>query len=76
LKHDVTYRGKKMSQYEASQVQRSIERHIRQAKRELAAQEAANLQGTSDKIRSWQARMRNFVKQTGLYRQRIREQIN
>lgn len=76
LKNDVTYRGKKMSQYEASQIQRYIERNIRMYKREKAALEAAGLDASSAKIRSWQARMREFTTDTGLYRQWDREQIN
>lgn len=76
LKNDVTYQGKKMSQYEASQIQRYIERNIREAKREVQALEAAGLQVSKDRVRSWQARMRGFVADTGLYRQYEREQIN
>lgn len=76
LQRDVTYRGKKMSQYEASQIQRYIERNIRQAKREKQALEAAGLPGSSDRIHSWQARARQFTNETGLYRQYEREQID
>ncbi|MEL7658052.1 MAG: phage minor capsid protein, partial [Bacillota bacterium] len=73
----VTYNGKEMSFYEATQKQREIERGIRRWKREAGALEAAGLDNTAElaKVKEWQAKMRDFVKQTGLQRQRERERI-
>jgi|GEM_PF-3918387 len=73
----VTYEGKKMSQYDASQVQRGIERKIRYWKRQASALEAAGLDNAGEvvQVKAWQAKMRGFVKQTGLKRQPEREGI-
>lgn len=72
-----TYNGKKMTEYEASQMQRYNERQIRRWKRENAAMHAAG-QDTAEsaaKIRSWQERQKDFIRQTGLKRQAEREQV-
>jgi hypothetical protein len=73
----VTLDGQEVSQYQASQVQRGIERKIREWKREAGALEAAGLENASEvaKVKEWQAQMRDFIKQTKLQRQRVREQI-
>lgn len=73
----VTYNGKELSWYEATQVQRKIEREIRQAKREAAAIEAVGLDAFKEKqrVRDLQAEMRDFLDQTGLRRQYPREQV-
>lgn len=73
----VTYNGKEISFYEATQYQRAIERKIRLWKRQAAALEAAGQEALFEatKIKEWQFRMREFIAQTGLDRQRIREQI-
>ena len=73
----VTYNGKEMSWYEATQQQRSIERHIRSWKRKAAGLEAAGLDNIAElaKVKQWQGRMRDFVKQTGIYRQSERERV-
>ncbi len=71
----VTYNGKPMSIYDAPQHQRYIERQIRRWKREQTAMNAAgqdNSQATA-KVREWQARQRDFIKQTGLSRDYFRE---
>ena len=71
----VTYNGEEISFYEATQKQRAIEREIRKVKREASALAAAgqdNTQEISD-IKSLQAVMRDFIKQTDLDRQYIRE---
>ena len=63
-----TYNGKKLTEYEASQMQRHHERQIRRWKRENAAMQAAG-QDTAEsaaKIRSWQERQKDFIRQTGL----------
>lgn len=74
----VTYQGEKISFYEATQKQRYIERKIRYWKRQAGALEAAGLENSQEigKVREWQARMRDFKRQTGLIRQREREQIS
>ncbi len=71
------YNGQKMTEYEASQKQREIERNIRRWKRENKAMEAAGLDTSesAEKVKYWQARQRDFVRQTGLKRQYSREQI-
>lgn len=69
--------GEKVDRYSASQVQREIERKIRFWKQQAAALDAANLENAKElaKVREWQARMRTFVNQTNLVRQRDREQV-
>ena len=73
----VNLEGEKVPQYEASQIQRGIERHIRDWKRQSGALEAAGLDNAVEiaKVKEWQSRMRDFIRQTKLQRQRIREQI-
>ena len=73
----VTYNGKEITFYDATQKQRYIEREIRKAKREASALEAAGLDNTNElaKVKSMQASMRDFIKQTGLNRQSVRELI-
>lgn len=71
------YHGKMMTEYEAAQQQRYIERQIRRWKRENIAMKAAGLDTTESaaKIRGWQDTMGNFLDQTGLKRQADRERI-
>lgn len=72
---DVTYNGKKLSYYDATQEQRYIERQIRRWKREQAGMSAAK-QDTKEataKLRQWQATQRDFLQQTGLDRDYFRE---
>jgi hypothetical protein len=73
----VIYNGQEMSWYDATQKQREIERKIRYWKRQEEALKAAGLDASAEtaKVREWQARMRDFTKQTGLYRQYERERI-
>ncbi|HBF64738.1 MAG TPA: hypothetical protein DDW34_02035, partial [Clostridium sp.] len=75
--NNVEYNGQKMTEYEASLQQRSIERNIRRWKREKKAMEAAGLptEEASAKIKSWQEREKDFLNQTGLKRQTNRSQI-
>ena len=71
------YNGKHLTEYEACQVQRYNERQIRRWKRENATMQAAG-QDTAEsaaKIRSWQERQQDFIKQTGLKWQTEREQV-
>jgi ABC-type lipoprotein release transport system permease subunit len=69
--------GQDVSQYEASQVQRNIEVHIRDWKRQRDALLAAGKSNDMEtaKVSQWQAQMRNFITQTDLQRQRVREQV-
>ncbi|MEN6293892.1 MAG: phage minor capsid protein, partial [Methanobacterium sp.] len=73
----VELNGKEISQYEASQIQRSLERNIRKYKRQASALESAGLDNTAElsNVRKYQAELRTFVKETGLQRQNVRERI-
>lgn len=74
---NITYNGQQLTEYEALQQQRYIERGIRRWKREEVAMKAAG-QPTDEaraKVRAWQARQRDFIKQTRLKRDSSREQI-
>lgn len=73
----VTYNGKEMNMYDATQYQRGVERKIRHWKRQAGALEAAGLdtEVETGKVRQWQGEMRRFVKETGLIRQSEREKI-
>lgn len=73
-----TYNGRKMTEYEASQMQRGIERQIRRWKRENAAMQAAGLDSTESavKLRAWQEKQKDFLRQTGLKRQTARERVS
>lgn len=71
------YNGQKLTEYEASQQQRSIERTIRKWKRENIAMEAAG-QDTSEsasKLAQWNQTQKDFLKQTGLKAQSSRTQV-
>jgi hypothetical protein len=72
-----TYNGEKLTEYEASQKQRYIERQIRRWKREQGAMEAAGqpTEEAAAKLAKWQDIQRDFIKQTGLKRQYDRENI-
>lgn len=73
----VKYNDETLSFYDATQKQRSIERKIRYWKRQKGALDAAGLDSNIEtgKVRDWQARMRDFTKQTGLIRQSERERF-
>ena len=73
----VTLNGRKVPIYEATQRQREIERRIRYFKRQAGALDAAGLDNTRElaKVREWQGVMRDFIRQTGLSRQSVREQV-
>lgn len=64
----VTYNGKKVGQYEAEQVQRSLERQLRKALRE----EAAGV-GSHENVLAARKALADFTRQTGLRRQTFRE---
>lgn len=65
---DYEYNGVKMTEYEALQEQRKIERGIRRWKREKNAMEAAGLDSgeASAKVREWNRKHKDFLEQTGL----------
>ena len=59
------YNGKTLTQYQAEQQQRALERSVRRYKREEYAMGKAGLSTASAKIREAQGRVRDFTKQTG-----------
>lgn len=71
----VNYNGKKISYYDATQLQRGLERNIRNAKKQYASLEKSGLDTTEAKknINKAQKLMRDFIKETGLERDPIRE---
>lgn len=86
----VEYGGETMSYYDATQRQRAMERAVRADKRELAgldeamkaADEPAMKTGlqsdftrVSARLKEHENRLRDFTRQTGLVRQREREQV-
>ncbi|MBQ7746508.1 MAG: hypothetical protein IJT92_03545 [Spirochaetia bacterium] len=73
----VTYNGKTFTRYEGEQALRSIERNIRLYKRVALTQDAAGLDNTKarQKIGEWQAKARDFTKQTGIERDSTREHV-
>jgi hypothetical protein len=75
----VTYNGKQMDLYEATQHQRYLERGVRDWKRKQAAFEGAGLgeeYGLAGlKVKDWQYKLRDFTKQTGLERRYEWERI-
>lgn len=74
---DYEYNGQKMTEYEATQQQRYVERQVRRWKRENAAMAAAGLDTSesASRIRQWQETQKDFLRQTGLKRQGDREQV-
>lgn len=85
----VTYNGEKMTEYEATQKQRAMERRIRATKRELAGYDTGIAAATDDSLKAelqtafdrksvllkrQEAVLKDFTKQTGLTRDRAREQ--
>lgn len=72
-----SYNGQRLTEYEAAQRQRAIERSIRRWKRENKAMEAAGLDGSESaaKIKQWQAAQKDFLRQTGLKPQEGRERV-
>ncbi len=72
----VSMYGKEVSQYEAHQEQRRLERNVRAWKRQAAALQAAGYDATYElnKVKEWQRRLQELTAETGLDRQRWREQ--
>ena len=73
----VTYNGKTLSYYDATQQQRYIERQIRRWKREYQMMDAARQDTTqaSMKLAQWRAAEKDFCKQTGIDRDGFRSQV-
>lgn len=85
----VTYNGAEMTEYEASQKQRAYERRIRATKRELSGLDAGINETDNDSLKEslqaefnrksvllkrQEAALKDFTNQTGLARDRAREQ--
>lgn len=73
----VEYNGEKLTEYEASQVQRKIEREIRAAKRTVAAIEATGGDASAERkmLRDAQKSYTDFSEKTGMRKQSARTQI-
>lgn len=74
---NIEYNGVKMTEYQASQVQRGIEREIRKQKRTIAALEAVGEDASEyrSKLRAANKSYTDFTEQTGLKKQRDRTKI-
>ena len=84
----IEYNNKMYSEYEISQIQRRMEREIRSAKREKVAYQTAVVESSGELknvmqealaysnslVKVKQAKMRDFINQTGQQRQYFREQ--
>lgn len=75
---DYEYNGQKMTEYEATQQQRYMERQIRRWKRENIAMQNAGLDASESaaKIAHWERTQSAFLSQTGMKRQSDREQVS
>lgn len=73
----VTFGGKTLSYYDATQQQRYIERQIRRWKREYRMMDAAGQDTTqaSVKLAQWRVAEKDFCRQTGLDRDGFRSQV-
>ena len=76
-KGKVKYNGKEYSRYDAEQLQRKMERTIRHYKRRANTQDAMGVDSSKAKakISDWQAKARDFTKQTGIKRDYNREYV-
>lgn len=74
---NIEYNGEKYTEYEASQIQRSVERDIRSLKRQVAAIEAGGGDASAErsKLREAQKTYTDFTEQTGLKKQQARTKI-
>ena len=87
----VEYNGKKISKYEATQIQRKIERQIRQDKKDIAGLEGVLTSGNehidietlknqfgliSNELKDKEKTLNDFLNQTQLKRDRIRESVD
>ncbi len=73
----IEYNGQMYTEYEASQIQRGIERQIRADKRTIAALEAAGEDASEyrKRLRGSQKAYTDFTKQTGIKKQSARTQV-
>lgn len=73
----IKYNGEMLTEYEASQKQRGIERDIRKKKRKVEALEAAGLDSSAERkaLREAQKTYTDFSEQTGMKKQSARTQI-
>ena len=76
-KKDIEYNGEKYTEYEASQIQRGVERDIRSLKRQVAAIEAGGGDASEEraKLRKAQKAYTDFTEQTGLKKQTARTKV-
>lgn len=76
-KKNITYNGETYSEYEASQIQRGIERDIRSLKRQVAAIEAGGGDASAERsqLRKAQKAYTDFTEQTGLKKQTARTKV-
>lgn len=76
-KKDIEYNGEKYTEYEASQIQRGIERDIRSLKRQVAAIEAGGGDASAERtqLRKAQKAYTDFTEQTGLKKQQARTKV-
>lgn len=74
---EISYQGKDYTRYEASQMQRALERKIRKAKREYLSLDAAgqDIAESAVKLRRARAQLNDFLKETGLRQDNFREQV-
>ena len=75
--HRIEYNGNKYTEYEATQIQRAIEREIRKQRRTIAALEAAGEDAGDNraKLREARAVYTDFTDQTGIKKQSARTHI-
>ena len=73
----IKYNGEEYSEYEASQIQRKIEREIRAAKRTVEALEAGGQDASAERkaLRESQKKYTDFTNQTGIKKQSARTQV-
>ena len=76
-KKNIEYNGVKYTEYDASQIQRGIERDIRSLKRQVAAIEAGGGDASAEraKLRKANKAYTDFTEQTGLKKQTARTKI-
>jgi hypothetical protein len=76
-KKDIEYNGEKYTEYEASQIQRGIERDIRSLKRQVSAIEAGGGDASAERtqLRKAQKTYTDFTEQTGLKKQQARTKV-
>lgn len=76
-KKNIEYNGEKYTEYEASQIQRGIERDIRSLKRQVAAIEAGGGDASAERaqLRKANKAYTDFTEQTGLKKQTARTKI-